>query len=75
MRSRSADRMEESGGKPGSKNRKLLKAEQKRGGRPRKDLGKGDLDRVEHLASLGVAQKDITPYAEPARGVCFSYCR
>jgi hypothetical protein len=31
----------------------------KRGGRPRKDLGKKDLDRVERLASVGLCQKDI----------------
>ena len=39
----------------------LLKVEEKRGGRPRKDLGKEDLDRVEQLASRGVAQRDIVP--------------
>ena len=43
------------------KNGRLIKVEEKRGGRPRKDLGKEDLERVEHLASLGVAQRDITP--------------
>lgn len=34
---------------------------EKRGGRPCKDLGRKDLERVEHLASLGVSQKDIVP--------------
>ena len=38
------------------KNGRLIKVEEKRGGRPRKDLGK-NLDRVEHLASLGVARR------------------
>lgn len=39
--------------------RKKTSAKAKRGGRPRKDLSKKDLDRVAHLASLGVCQRDI----------------
>jgi hypothetical protein len=41
--------------------RKKTSAKVKRGGRPRKDLSKKDLDRVAHLASLGVCQRDIVP--------------